>query len=298
MPKVPQKVSLRLLVSLVVCLLAVGFVFAPDAAEPEKDFAGQPAYQVLRVIDGDTIEVELEGRKEKVRYIGINAPELHETFGFKASRANRELVDGQTVKLEFDEQRRDQYGRTLAYVYVQPAGQPQWVMVNAELLRRGLACVTTYPPNLRHQEHFGRLQDEARKGRLGLWADPGAVAQIEVVRLREDLKRLQAENAQLRAEVQRLKKQVANLQAKLSAAQRAPTAAPGVPRPAPRTPVVTPTPRERKAEPAEEVTVYITRTGKKYHRGGCRYLSKSQIPISLSEAKRSHGPCSVCSPPR
>lgn len=71
------------------------------------------------------------------------------------------------------------------------------------------------------------------------------------------------------------------------------------PRGAPRTPVVSPTPRERKAEPAEEVTVYITRTGKKYHRGTCRYLSRSKIPVSLENAKaRGYGPCSVCSPPR
>lgn len=70
-----------------------------------------------------------------------------------------------------------------------------------------------------------------------------------------------------------------------------------------QTPSVTPEPqRDTTTQPSQtqnkEVTVYVTKTGEKYHSAGCRYLSKSQIPISLSAAKASYGPCSVCNPPR
>lgn len=69
------------------------------------------------------------------------------------------------------------------------------------------------------------------------------------------------------------------------------------PAPAPSTPpVVTPAPAPKQTP--QDVTVYITKTGKKYHRDGCRYLSKSRIPISLSDAKLGYGPCSVCNPPQ
>ena len=80
--------------------------------------------EVLRVIDGDTIEVELGGAEEDVRYIGIDTPESVvpgepvECFGKEASAANERLVEGETVRLVFDAERRDHYGRLLAYVYV------------------------------------------------------------------------------------------------------------------------------------------------------------------------------------
>ena len=81
---------------------------------------------MLRVIDGDTIEVDWQGTREKVRYIGINTLETKhpkrgaEPFGPEATAANRRLVEGQTVRLAFDVQPRDRYGRLLAYVYSDP----------------------------------------------------------------------------------------------------------------------------------------------------------------------------------
>jgi micrococcal nuclease len=125
---------------------------------------------VVRVVDGDTIHVQLGDRVEKVRYIGMNTPETHhptraeEPGGREAKpRFNRQLVDGQRARLELDAQVRDQYGRLLAYVWV---GN---VMVNAELVRRGYAQVMTIPPNVKHAELFVRLQREAREARRGLW---------------------------------------------------------------------------------------------------------------------------------
>jgi micrococcal nuclease len=124
---------------------------------------------VIRVVDGDTIHVKLGDRVEKVRYIGVNTPELHhpsrgeEPGGWAAAEVNRRLVGGQRVRLERDVQSRDRHGRLLAYVWIGD------VMVNAELVRLGYAQVTTVPPNVRHQELFLKLQREARDAGRGLW---------------------------------------------------------------------------------------------------------------------------------
>ena len=124
---------------------------------------------VIRVVDGDTIHVRLGERVEKVRYIGVNTPELHhptrgeEPGGREAADVNRRLVAGQRVRLELDVQARDRYGRLLAYVWVGS------VMVNAELVRLGYAQVMTIPPNVRHQQRFVALAREAREAGRGLW---------------------------------------------------------------------------------------------------------------------------------
>jgi micrococcal nuclease len=125
---------------------------------------------VVRVVDGDTIAVRLGERVEKVRYIGVNTPELHhphhgtEAGGLEAREVNRRLVEGRRVRLELDVQPRDRYGRVLAYVW---AGD---TMVNAELIRLGFAQVMTVPPNVRHQSLFLKLQRAARAAGRGLWA--------------------------------------------------------------------------------------------------------------------------------
>ena len=124
---------------------------------------------VVRVVDGDTIHVRLGERVEKVRYIGVNTPELHhptrgeEPGGREAADVNRRLVAGKRVRLELDVQARDRYGRLLAYVWVGS------VMVNAELVRLGYAQVMTIPPNVRHQQRFVALAREAREAGRGLW---------------------------------------------------------------------------------------------------------------------------------
>jgi micrococcal nuclease len=124
---------------------------------------------VERVVDGDTIQVRVDGRVETVRYIGVNTPELRhplrgaEPGGREAWTVNRELVAGKHVRLEMDARARDRYGRLLAYVWV------DGVMVNAELVRRGYAQVMTVPPNVRYQRLFLALQREARQSGRGLW---------------------------------------------------------------------------------------------------------------------------------
>lgn len=132
--------------------------------------AGLDEYAVLRVIDGDTIEVERLGT---VHYIGVDTPETKhpqkpvERMGREAYEANRRLVEDKRVKLEFDVEQRDRYGRVLAYVY---AGN---TFVNAWLVEAGYAQVMTIPPNVKYAELFLALQREAREAGRGLWTQDG-----------------------------------------------------------------------------------------------------------------------------
>jgi micrococcal nuclease len=127
--------------------------------------------RVLRVVDGDTIHVEVGRRRETVRYIGVDTPESVkpgtpvQCFAKRASAFNHRLVEGERVRLVPDAEARDRYGRLLAYVYRRPDG----MFVNAELVRRGFATILTIPPNLAHAQEFLRLQRAARQAGRGLW---------------------------------------------------------------------------------------------------------------------------------
>jgi micrococcal nuclease len=134
----------------------------------EEAPASATAY-VTRAVDGDTVEVQLEGREEDVRYIGVDTPETVkpdtpvQCFGPQASRFNHALVERRRVRLVFGVERRDVYGRLLAYVYLDGR------LVNAELLRRGLARTLTIPPNDRFAGRFKRLEVAAARAGRGLW---------------------------------------------------------------------------------------------------------------------------------
>jgi micrococcal nuclease len=124
--------------------------------------------QVVEVTDGDTIEVSLPDGVEDVRYIGVDTPEVDpsigvECFGSEASKLNAELVEGERVRLVFDAERRDKYGRLLAYVYVGKT------FVNEELLRRGAAQTLTIAPNDSFAERFARIAQQAANAGRGLW---------------------------------------------------------------------------------------------------------------------------------
>jgi micrococcal nuclease len=126
---------------------------------------------VTRVVDGDTVEVRLEGQLEKVRYIGIDTPESVkpgtpvQCYAKAAAAENRRLLANGRVTLRFDAERRDRYGRLLAYVYRRGDG----LFVNAALVGRGFARTLTIPPNVGHAGQFARLAGRAKQRRLGLW---------------------------------------------------------------------------------------------------------------------------------
>ena len=121
------------------------------------------------MVDGDTIEVEIDGAEEGVRYIGVDTPETVEPgepvqcFGPQASAYNRKLVEGREVLLRFDAERRDFYGRLLAYVY---AGKR---FVNAELVRGGYARTLEIEPNTARAGLLERLELAASRAGRGLW---------------------------------------------------------------------------------------------------------------------------------
>ena len=127
--------------------------------------------RVVRVVDGDTIKVAIDGRTDRVRYIGVDTPETVkpgtpvQCFGHQASARNAALVAGQEVRLVPDREARDRYGRLLAYVY----RTSDDLFVNAALVRDGYARTLTIPPNERYAARFRQLQAEARAGRRGLW---------------------------------------------------------------------------------------------------------------------------------
>lgn len=124
---------------------------------------------VARVVDGDTIELA-DGRR--VRYIGINTPERNQPYYQEATDANRQLVENREVQLEFDVDTFDQYGRSLAYVWVNGS------MANWEIVYRGFANVFTVPPNVRYDEPFRQAEQAAREAGRGLWARSEATLKI------------------------------------------------------------------------------------------------------------------------
>ena len=149
--------------AVVVTLCAVALARAVEQkAEPPVIAA-----VVERAVDGDTV-VLVGG--ERVRYIGIDTPELHhpkkpvERYAREAKEFNRRLVEGKKIRLETDVERRDKYGRLLAYVFLEDGR-----FVNAELIKEGYAQLLTIPPNVRYVDLFTGLQKQARENKRGLW---------------------------------------------------------------------------------------------------------------------------------
>ncbi len=142
---------------------------ASDTASPSGFPSGITPATVTRVVDGDTIKVELDGQEYTVRYIGIDTPESVdprrpvECFGKEASEFNERLVGAKTVGLEKDISETDDFGRLLRYVWLDGH------LVNARLVSEGFALASTYPPDVRYSDLFAQLQNEAREAGRGLW---------------------------------------------------------------------------------------------------------------------------------
>ena len=156
-------------------------VQAPPTFDQEP--GGYESARVIRVVDGDTVEVEITGRTEgpgvgdtqvgsdyPVRLIGIDTPESVkpgspvECFGKEASAAAAALLEGQEVRLVKDVENTDRYDRLLRYVYLEDE------LANARLVINGYAHAYTYPPNVRHSELLVQLQAQAREEARGLWS--------------------------------------------------------------------------------------------------------------------------------
>jgi micrococcal nuclease len=145
--------------SLIVLMLSAFICLAPT----------HPAYERVRhVVDGDT--VLLKTGKE-VRYVGIDAPEFahdgesNEFMALESKRFNRDLVNNARIRLEFDREKQDRYGRLLAYVFLENGE-----MVNELIVRKGLARVLVVEPNLKHFHLLLQAQRKAMTEHIGIWS--------------------------------------------------------------------------------------------------------------------------------
>lgn len=131
-------------------------------------------FKVVKVVDGDTIEVEKNEDRYKVRYIGVDTPETVDPrrgvqcFGKEASNENKRLVEGKEVKMEKDVSETDRFGRLLRFVYLKVDND--YLFVNDYLIRSGFARALTYPPDVKYSERFLAAEREARENKLGLWS--------------------------------------------------------------------------------------------------------------------------------
>lgn len=152
--------------------------------EREEALPAATRAEVVRVVDGDTVEARIGGEVEDVRLIGVDTPETVkpgapvECHGPAASRFAHERLEGRQVRLVLGEERRDRYGRLLAYVYLPRPTFPgskhgkdgqRGLFVNAALVRRGLARTLTIPPNDRFSPLLRRLELRAARAGRGLW---------------------------------------------------------------------------------------------------------------------------------
>jgi micrococcal nuclease len=157
----------RRLATLIV--LALAAALGGNALLDRGQAGGESTARVERVVDGDTIVL---AGGERVRYIGVDTPESVkpgtpvQCYAKAASHFNARLVEGRRVRLRYDAEREDRYGRTLAYVFRSQDG----LFVNAELVRRGYATTLTIPPNVAHADDFRQLARGARRAGRGLWS--------------------------------------------------------------------------------------------------------------------------------
>jgi micrococcal nuclease len=146
-------------------LLLSGLLASPLSA------ASLPSHgRVISVLDGDTVLLD---SGEKVRYLGIDAPEVAygrrgagDCFAGKAKQKNSELVLGKNVKLVYDHPTRDRYDRLLAYVFL-----PDGKCINAEMVRLGFAYLYKTPEGFGRQSEFVSYQQEALQEKKGLWGE-------------------------------------------------------------------------------------------------------------------------------
>jgi micrococcal nuclease len=151
------------------CAFALSLFLAPSAHASQP-----PLFPVLKVIDGDTIVVNVRGNKETVRLLGIDTPESVDPrkpiqcFSHEATEKMKELVSGETVMLIDDptQGNRDKYHRLLRYIYLPDA---KHTFINGEMIKQGYAVSYRHYRTLQYDK-FNRLEDHARENGLGLWS--------------------------------------------------------------------------------------------------------------------------------
>ena len=145
----------------------------PKATYEESQTELYGPYNVVRVVDGDTVIIDLDGTTTRIRILGIDTPEsvapeesgkINTDEGTIASNRANELLEDTKVYLEYDSEKLDQYDRTLAYVYLEDGSMFEEIMIS-----EGLAKVVSYKPNNLYSEYFYELQDAAKYQNKGFW---------------------------------------------------------------------------------------------------------------------------------
>lgn len=173
------------LVALTGCMQPSSAPASQPAAQPAESSASADAqrggqvrgelrgpYEVVEVVDGDTVKLSVDGKRETVRLIGLDTPETRDPrkpvqcFGREASARAKELLSGKSVQLEYDpsQDRRDRFGRLLGYLRVDGA------LYNEQMIREGYALEYTYDTAHAYQREFRAAQAEAEAAGRGLWA--------------------------------------------------------------------------------------------------------------------------------
>jgi len=127
--------------------------------------------RVEKIYDGDTIGAVVDGRFEKIRLLGVDAPEMDQRpWGKKARECLRSLIlaAGSEIFIEYDIDRRDKYGRILAYIWTRDRK-----MINEEMMKKGCAVLFTFSPNVRYAELFRSAQKNAQEHKAGIWGECG-----------------------------------------------------------------------------------------------------------------------------
>lgn len=158
---------------LFICVLLLFIYVDYSTAKELNDFEGP--YEVKRVVDGDTIVIDVNGNEYRVRYIGVDAPESVkpnspvECYGKEASGYNSRLLENKKVYLERDEVDIDDFGRLLRYVYVKPNFFTTY-MVNHRMIEQGYATTLIIPPNVNYSNEFLEASRAAQDQQRGLWS--------------------------------------------------------------------------------------------------------------------------------
>ena len=151
---------------------------APAAAGAAPSTNGGD-YKIVKVVDGDTVDVEKNGQKMRLRLIGLDTPEIVDLrkpvqcFAKEASDKARQILTGQTVRLEMDptQGELDKYGRTLAYIFVPANSTIEGILFNEYMIAEGFGHEYTYRLPYKYMEEFKAAEKSARENKKGLWAD-------------------------------------------------------------------------------------------------------------------------------
>jgi micrococcal nuclease len=168
----PVRTARAPLVVLFVTMLSASCATASTSrrAQPADGSSGGARISVTKVTDGDTIHVTFQGHDERVRLIGIDTPEVPwyggegDCFGEEAGLFARRRLSGRSVRLGFDVDRRDRYGRLLVYLYLGDE------LFNLTLVQLGYARADPVPPDTRLAPEFAQAEARARMARRGLWS--------------------------------------------------------------------------------------------------------------------------------